>query len=141
MHKLLTAVRAALGLRLVDLLMPRQLFLGMEHLVAEADVVLHLLLDVQVVPVPVLYQVRVSAECFVTQVALYRSLARVDVFVLVVLLLGEERLLAHFALVVLDPEVPLVVKCQVLRAVEVLSAQPALERVHPQVCIVLELIR
>lgn len=53
-YELLVAVRARFGLGVVDLFVPRQLLLRVEHLLAEANVILHLLLDVQVVTVSVL---------------------------------------------------------------------------------------
>lgn len=55
--KSLVAVRARLGLLVVRLLVPGELFLRVEHLAAVAYVVLELLLDVEVMPVFVLSQI------------------------------------------------------------------------------------
>lgn len=106
-----------------------------------AHKVLELLLDVQMVPVPVLNQVRVPPERLVAKTALDRTGPGVHIPVLFALLLRQERLGAHIALVRLDPQVPLQVQLQALLAVKQLTAQLALQRMDLQMARVQRLRR
>lgn len=129
----LVAVRARLRLLVVRLLVPGELLLRVEHLAAVAYVVLELLLDVEVMPVLVLGQIRVSAEGLVAQATPDGRVAGVAVGVLLQLLLGEERLVAHGTWERLDAQMALHVKLEVLLAVKILAALPALQRMYLQV--------
>lgn len=93
--------------------MPAQALLGVEDLVAEeADHVLLGLTQLLVHPVTVLDQVAVSLEGAATLLALVRLVPCVAVGVLDELLVRDEALVAHSALVWLDPKVALHVQCQ-----------------------------
>lgn len=133
MDESLVAISARFGLLVVGLLVPGELLLRVEHLAAVAYVVLELLLDVEMMPVLVLSQIRVPAECLVAQAALDRRVAGVAVGVLVQLLLGEERLVANGARERLDAQVPLHVQLEVLLPIKVLTALSAFQWMYLKV--------
>lgn len=129
----LVAVGARLGLLVVRLLVPGQLLLRVKHLAAVAYVILELLLDVEVMAILVLRQIRISTEGLVAEATLDGRVAGMAVGVLVELLLGQERLVAHGARKRFDAEVALHVQLEVLLSVKVFAALPALERMYLQV--------
>jgi len=65
--KSLIAIRACLGLLIVRLLVPGKLLLRVEYFAAVAYVIFKLLLDIEVMPVFVLGQIRISTESFIAQ--------------------------------------------------------------------------
>lgn len=120
--KSLVAVRARLRLLVVRLLVPGELLLRVEHLAAMAYVILELLLDVEMMPVFVLGQIRVSAEGLVAQTAPDGRVTGVAVRVFLQLLLGEERLVAHGTRERLDAQMTFHVELEVLLAIKILAA-------------------
>lgn len=129
-HEALDAERTLFGLLVVNLLVPHQLHLAVEHLAAVANEVLQLALDVEVQVLLVLLVVGVALEIAVAQVALDRAVAGMDVHVFGQLLLGDERLVAHVARVRLDLHVSLLVQHVARSRMELLAARHALVRVH-----------
>lgn len=121
-NKSLVAVRARLGLLVVRLLVPSELFLRVEHLAAVAYVVLELFLDVEVMPVFVLGQIRISAESLIAQTTPDGRVAGVAIGVLLQLLFSKERLVAHGTRERLDAQVTFHVKLEVLLAIKILAA-------------------
>lgn len=132
-HKALAAVRTRLRLNIVRLLVPSELLLRMKHLPALTYVILHLLLNIQMVPIPVLHQIRMPPERLLAHITLDRRLPRMNILMLVVLLLRQERLLANVTLVRLNPQVPLHMQLDTLLPIKQFAAQATLERMHFQV--------
>lgn len=124
--KSLIAVRARLGLLVVSLFVPGELLLRVEHLAAVTYVVLEFLLDVEMMSVFVLSQIRISAEGLVAQTTPDRRVAGVAVGVLLQLLLSKECLVAHGTRERLDPQVTFHVEFEILLPVEILAALSAL---------------
>lgn len=105
----------------------------MEDLAARTDVVLQFALEVQVVIVAVLDEIRVTSERLVANLAFDRGLASVDVAVFVVLLFGDEGFVACDTFIRFNTEVSLHVELHILATVEVLCANAAFKGVDFQV--------
>lgn len=124
--KSLIAVRARLGFLVMSLFVPGELLLRVKHLATVAYVILELLLDVEMMSVFVLCQIRISAEGLVAQTTPDGRITGVAVGVLLQFLLGKECLVAHGTRERLDAQVTFHVELEVLLPVEILAALSAL---------------
>lgn len=123
-------IRACLGLLVVRLLVPGELLLRVEHFTAMAYIVFEFLLDVEVMPVFVLRQIRIPAKSLVAQTTLDGRVTGVAVGMFVQFLLGEKRLVAHGARKRLDAQVSFHMQLEVLLPIKILTALSALQRVY-----------
>lgn len=128
----LVAIRARLGLLVVRLLVPGELLLRVKHLAAVAYIVFEFLLDVEVMPILVLRQIRISAESLVAQATFDGRVTGVAVGMFVQFLLGEERLVAYRARKRFDAQVPLHMQLEVLLPIKILTALSAFQRMYFQ---------
>lgn len=88
-------MRARLGLVVVDLLVPGEFLLRVEHLTARAYEIFSFFLDVVMMPIAMLDEIRVPPKSFIAHRAFDGSFARVNVLVFVQFLFRKERFLAN----------------------------------------------
>lgn len=131
----LIAIRACFGFLVVRLFVPGELLLRVKHFAAVAYIVFEFFLDVEVMPVFVLGQIRIPAESLVAQATFDGRVASVAVGMFVQFLLGEERLVAHSARKRFDAQVPFHMQLEILLPVKILTALSAFQRVYLQVSV------
>lgn len=133
MNKLLSTERTTFRLVVVDLLVPLHLGPGLEYFAAVADKIFFGRNFVQMVPVPMLRQIREPPEVLIAVGALDRCLARMYPHVFDQLLFDHKFLATQPALMVLDAQVAFNVQRKVWPIFERSAAGVALRRVRHQV--------
>lgn len=135
-HETFATIRAAFRFGIVRLAMPSDFRLRMKHLAARTNEVLVLGPHLQVMPIPMLDQIRISLESFRAYFAFERSLAAVDAHVLQHILPQYKALRAMHTLVVAYIQMALQMNTEIDPSLEGPPASVTLARMREHVHVV-----
>lgn len=134
-HESLAAVRTAFRLDVVRFTMPGDFRLRMEHLAARANIIFGLRTHLQVMPVPVLNQIREALEALQAQATLERCVVAVDAHVLDQTLTQHKAFRAVHTLVLTNVQMPFQMDAKIDPALECSAAGKTLGRMRCHVSV------